>query len=202
MTATVRDRTARPLVVACGALARELRAVLEGAGLADELDVQYLPSHLHNRPEQIAPAIEALLRAAGDRRCVVAYADCGTGGALDRVLRQFPGVVRLPGAHCYEVFAGSDLFAALHDSEPGTFYLTDYLALHFDALVWDGLGLGRHPELRDQYFAHYTRVALLAQSDDTAVDIAARRAAERLGLAYERVFVGRGELAAIIAGAV
>lgn len=192
----------RPLVVACGALARELRTVLAESGLADALDVQYLPAHLHNRPDQIAPAIDEVLQAAGDRPCAVAYADCGSGGALDRVLERFPGVRRLSGAHCYEVFAGGERFAALHDAEPGTFYLTDYLALHFDTLVWHGLGIAAHPELRDQYFANYSRVVLLAQGDDPAVDSAARAAADQLGLAFERIDVGRGGVRAIIDGLV
>ena len=102
---------------------------------------------------------------------------------------------RLPGAHCYEVFAGSEQFAALHDEEPGTFFLTDFLARHFDALVWQGLGLDRHPELRDMYFANYRRVVLLSQSDDEEVVAAGRRGAELLGLAFEHRHVGRGGLA-------
>jgi Protein of unknown function (DUF1638) len=183
-----------PLVIACGALASELRAVLCEA----ILDVRYLPAHLHNRPEQIVPAVEALVAEAGDRPVFVAYADCGTGGALDAMLARHPGVFRLPGAHCYEVFAGSELFAELHDAEPGTFYLTDFLARHFDALVWQGLGLDRHPELLTVYFAHYRRVVLLSQSEDGAVVAAGRAAAERLGLAFDHRHVGRDRLAAAI----
>ena len=102
---------------------------------------------------------------------------------------------RLPGAHCYEVFAGSEQFAALCDEEPGTFFLTDFLARHFDALVWQGLGLDRHPELRDMYFGNYRRVVLLSQSEDEDVVAAGRRGAELLGLAFEHRHVGRAGLA-------
>jgi hypothetical protein len=197
MTADI-DVGARPLVVACGALARDLRAVLDASGLGDVCDVEYLPANLHNRPEGIAPAVDELLTARGARRAFVAYADCGSGGALDRVLDRHPGVERLAGAHCYEVFAGHERFAALHDAEPGTFWLTDFLARHFDALVWSGLGLDRHPELRDTYFAHYTRVVLVAQSDDPDVTARAEHAAARLGLAFERIVVGRDGLLPVV----
>jgi hypothetical protein len=190
--------TTRPLVIACGALAGELRAVLAAHRLADEVEVRYLPAHLHNRPEQIVPAVEAALVAAGDRPAFVAYADCGTGGQLDAMLVRHPGVDRLPGAHCYEVFAGAQLFAALHDEEPGTFFLTDFLARHFDALVWQGLGLDRHPELRDAYFANYRRVVLLSQSGDAAVVDAGRHAAAQLALRFEHRHVGRHGLDAAV----
>jgi hypothetical protein len=186
-----------PLVIACGALASELRAVLGRDSLQDVVDVHYLPAQLHNRPERIVPAIEPVLTAAerAGRPMFVAYADCGTGGGLDRLLTAHPGVARLPGAHCYEVFAGSDLFAELNDDEPGTFFLTDFLARHFEALVWQGLGLDRHPELLGVYFAHYRRVVLLSQSDDEAVVTAGRAAAAKLGLAFEHRHVGRRRLA-------
>ena len=143
------------LIVACGALAAELRAVLPPGSA----EVRYLPAHFHNRPERIVPALAPILdeAAASGRTAFVAYADCGTGGALDRLLADHPGVERLPGAHCYELFAGAELFATLHDDEPGTFFLTDFLTRHFEPLVWQGLGLDRHPELRDVYFAHYRR---------------------------------------------
>jgi hypothetical protein len=184
----------KPLIVACGALAGELRAVFDD-GL---VETRYLPAHLHNRPERIVPAVEAILVEAGDRPVFVAYADCGTGGLLDALLDRHPGVARLPGAHCYEVFAGADLFARLHDAEPGTFFLTDFLARHFEALVWQGLGLDRHPDLRDTYFANYRRVVLLSQSTDPDVVAAGQAAADRLGLAFEHRHVGRHRLAAAI----
>jgi len=185
-------RAPRTLVIACGALTRELRAVLgQIPGATERCAVTYLPANLHNRPDAIPGAVEAAAAAAGGGfdRVFVAYADCGTGGLLDPVVERL-GATRLPGAHCYEVFAGAATFAALADAEPGTFYLTDYLARHFDALVVAGLGLDTHPELRDTYFAHYHRLVLLAQSDDPDVEARARRAAGTLRLEFTRVPVG------------
>jgi hypothetical protein len=190
----------RAIVFACGALAGDLRAVLTANGLDAHIDVEYLPAHLHNRPESIAPALRPRVQAALDaqRPVFVAYADCGTGGALDALLDEFGefGVERLPGAHCYEVFAGSDRFRVLHDEELGTFFLTDFLTKHFDALVWRGLGLDRHPELRDTYFGHYRRVVLLSQAPGPALIERARAAAARLGLAFVHHATGRAGLAA------
>lgn len=187
----------RPLIIACGALAGDLRAALAASGLASQIEVSYLPAPLHNRPEQIVPALRPLLTAAHAecRPVFVAYADCGTGGHLDALLTEFPGVHRLPGAHCYELFAGAEQFAGLHDEALGTFYLTDFLARHFDALVWAGLGLDRHPELRDLYFGNYTRVVLLTQSNDASLPALAEAAAVRLGLSFEHVHTGRDGLA-------
>lgn len=181
----------RTLVVACGALTREIRAVLAQLPGGDSVRVEYLPASLHNRPEQITPAIEALLDDNGGEydHIAVAYADCGTGGHLDAALAR-RGIERLAGAHCYEFFAGADTFAALHDEEPGTFYLTDFLARHFDQLVIVGLGLDRYPHLRDTYFGHYRKLVLLSQTD--AVDLVERgeAAADRLGLTFEHRPVG------------
>ena len=130
---------------------------------------------LHNRPERIAPAVDAAIRKHGGNfgRIFVAYADCGTGGELDRVLAAH-GVERLPGAHCYEFLAGTELFTALAEEELGTFYLTDFLVRHFDRLVRQGLGLDRHPELMPVYFGNYRKLVYLAQTDDAALDEAAR----------------------------
>ena len=177
--------------MACGALARELRAVLaQLPGGTDRFDVVFLPANLHNRPSEIPAAVEAAVVSRGPRDQVfVAYADCGTGGLLDSAVARL-GATRIPGAHCYEFFAGSAVFAHLADSQPGTFYLTDFLARHFDALVVRGLGLDEHPELTDQYFAYYTRVVLLSQSDDPALIGMGRSAARRLGLAFEHRHVG------------
>jgi hypothetical protein len=180
----------RPLIIACGALVSELRAVLGRNGLQDHIEVRYLPANLHNRPEGIVPALREHLESRGERPTMVGYADCGTGGALDALLQEYPDVTRIPGAHCYEFFAGSEFFKQLHDEQPGTFYLTDFLAKHFDALVWQGLGLDRHPQLRDTYFGAYTRLMLLSQTTDPAVEAAAREAASRLGLAFEHRHVG------------
>jgi hypothetical protein len=154
--------------------------------------VECLPAVLHNTPDKIPGAVRARLRAAQSYETVfVAYGDCGTGGMLDRVLEEF-GVERLPGAHCYEFLAGLDVFAGMHEDEPGTLYLTDYLARHFDRIIWRGLGLDRWPELRDDYFGNYRRVVYLAQTEDPIRTEDARQAAHRLGLAFERRMVGYG----------
>lgn len=182
----------RPLVLACGALVRELRVVLDQEGLTDRIDVEYLPAPLHNRPERIVPAIEEKLADVDPERPVfLGYADCGTGGALDAWIASSGRTVsRLPGAHCYEFFAGTDRFAELHAAEIGTFFLTDFLARNFDALVWQGLRIDRHPELLDLYFGNYRRVVLLSQTDDPAVLDAGRAAADRLGLEFVHEHTG------------
>lgn len=187
-----------PLIVACGALAGELRAVLSQLAAPGDVEVRLLPAPLHNRPERIVPALRSELEREVGRRVLVGYADCGTGGMLDAYLdesrRAGADVDRLPGAHCYEMFAGHELFAALQHDEPGTFYLTDFLARHFDALVWQGLGLDRHPELMATYFGNYRRVVLLSQSADADVVGAGRRAAEQLQLDFDVRHVGRAGL--------
>ena len=188
-----------PLVIGCGALAPELVELTRRAGLP-QMDLTCLPASLHNRPERIPGAVAARIRRAradGYERIFVAYADCGTGGMLDRVLEQ-EGVARLEGAHCYEVYAGRAAFAALADQEPGTFYLTDFLVRNFDRLVIRGLGLDRHPELLPLYFGNYRRLLYLAQVDDPALTSRARDAADTLGLAFERRLTGLGELAPAI----
>ncbi len=194
-------------MVACAALASDLRAVLDEQGLSGAAEVRYLPAPLHNRPERIVPALrEQLADVARDRTVLIGYADCGTGGLLDSFLAELEaefadagGVVsRIPGDHCYEFFAGRERFAALHAAEPGTFYLTDFLAKHFDALVWQGLGLHEHPGLRDMYFGNYARVVLLSQTDDPAVRAAGEHAARQLGLAFEHVHVARNEFGAAV----
>jgi hypothetical protein len=188
------------LVLGCGALARELLELVERNGLAGAIDVRCLPAELHNRPQEIAPAVDAKLAqlAADYEHTFVAYADCGTAGALDRVLAKY-GAERLPGAHCYAAYTGLGEFAALAAQEPGTFYLTDFLARSFDALVVRGLGLDRHPELLPVYFAGYRRVVYLSQHDDPELLAMARRAAARLGLAFEHRPTGYGELGSAIA---
>ncbi|MFP4634438.1 MAG: DUF1638 domain-containing protein [Nitriliruptoraceae bacterium] len=185
------DRRVRTTVVACGALGPELAASLRQAGLEALVDLHCLPPDLHNTPSDIPERVRAEIRAARVRgdEVVVGYADCGTGGRLDAVCAE-EGVDRLPGAHCYELFAGARTFAGLHAAEPGTFYLTDFLARSFDRLVVRGLGLDRHPELREIYFGNYRRLVHLAQSDDPDLDRRARAAAEVLGLVHERVATG------------
>jgi Protein of unknown function (DUF1638) len=185
----------RTLLIACGALAHEIVA-LKNMHQWQHLDVQCLPAELHNRPEKIPAAVRAQIVSHRDRyaQMYVVYADCGTGGALDRVLEE-EHVERIAGAHCYGFYAGSAAFARLHDDEPGTFYLTDFLLWHFDRLVIRALGLDRHPELRDPYFGHYKRIVYLAQLLPTEeVLVRARAAADRLGLALVVRHTGYGEL--------
>lgn len=178
------------LVIACGALAHDLVRVRDANGW-DHLDFQCLPAELHNRPEKITPAVREKIRQAraGYREIFVAYSDCGTGGDLDRMLEE-EQVERLPGAHCYEMFAGSKVFNDLHEAEIGTFYLTDFLARHFQRVMVKGLGLDRHPELREMYFGNYRRLVLLAQLDDPEVDQRAREAAAFLDLEFVKVPTG------------
>lgn len=182
-------------VIACGALSREIVALKRLNGWS-ALAVECLPPELHNRPERIPAAVREAVQSAKQRfdRVFVAYADCGTGGQLDAVLAA-EGVERIPGAHCYEFFATSAVFAEMAEAEPGTFYLTDFLARHFDRLVIEGLGLDRHPHLQAEYFRHYRRLVHLVQVPDAEVSAAARRAATRLGLEFVERQTGYGALA-------
>jgi hypothetical protein len=188
------------LVIACGALAREITALRHVNGWT-ELDVCYLPPQLHNRPERIAASVQQQIRMHRDRyqRIFVAYGDCGTGGGLDAML-QAEGVERIPGAHCYEFFASPEIFAALADAEPGTFYLTDFLVRHFDQLVTRSLGLDRHPELAPLYFGNYRRVVYLAQSPNEKSLATAQSIAARMGLEFKFQFTGYGGLASRLQG--
>ncbi|MEO8305039.1 MAG: DUF1638 domain-containing protein [Betaproteobacteria bacterium] len=185
---------ATALVIACGALSREIVA-LRDANRWTHLDIQCLPAELHNTPARITGAVQEKIRANRGRYAsmFVAYGDCGTGGELDAMLAQ-EGIERIPGAHCYEFFAGATTFAALADDEPGTFYLTDFLLRHFDRLVIGGLGLDRHPELADQYFGNYRKLVYLAQSPSAERIGEARAAAQRLGLAFDYRCTGYGDL--------
>ena len=182
------------LVLACGAIAREVLAVIELNGWT-HVTVRCLPGKLHSTPSKIAPAVDAKLHELGDRyeRVFVAYADCGTAGALDEVLERH-GVDRLDGAHCYGFFAGNETWQAMQDDEPATFYLTDFLARHFDSLVVKSLKLDVHPELKPMIFGNYKRLVYLAQTDDPDLAERARKAADYLGVAFEQRRTGYGEL--------
>jgi hypothetical protein len=196
----------RVLVIACGALVKEMRAVVRQLDSA-RIDFEFLPANLHNRPERIVDAVRAVVDAQRDQYDVISlgYADCGTGGGLDRYAEQ-AGLQRLPGAHCYEFFAGQDVFASLHERDYGTFYLTDFLALHFDALVIRALGIDRHPELLPMYFGNYQTLCLLTQAEDRAAQAnvveAGQRAAETLGLDFIHMHTGLLPLRQAVTGMV
>jgi len=182
------------LLIACGALAREIAALKRANGWS-ALDVRCLPAELHNRPERIAPAVRAAIHENRERyaKIFVVYGDCGTGGQLDAVLRE-EGVERLPGAHCYEFLATAQVFAQLSDAEPGTFYLTDFLLRHFERLVVRPLGLDRHPQLAGEYFRHYRKLVYLSQAPRAGAIEQAQQIAAAFGFEFEHRFTGYGEL--------
>ena len=183
------------LVIACGALGRELHAIRR-ANAWDHLKIRCLDPELHLRPAQIAPRLRAEIERGREqyRRIFIGYADCGTYGEIDRVLDDHPGVERLPGLHCYEFYAGAERFERLADDEPGTFYLTDFLVRFFDRLVVETLQLDTHPELSDEFFGNYRRLTYLSQTRDPELLAGARAAAARLGLEFTHLHTGYGAL--------
>jgi len=184
------------LLIACGALAREIVELIE-ANRWTGFDVTCLPAKWHNTPQLIPDGVREKIRSAKGRyrKIFVLYGDCGTGGLLDKVLAE-EGVERIEGPHCYAFYSGNAAFAAKADEEITAFYLTDYLARHFDKLIWQGLGIADHPELLPLYFGNYTKIIYLAQTRDPALRAKARAAAAKLGLAYEYRETGYGELEA------
>jgi hypothetical protein len=176
-------------IVACGAIVREITAIAARQGWDYQLTA--VPAQLHNRPEWIAPAVEKRLDDWANQfdLILVGYADCGTGGALDALLARYPNVVRISGPHCYE-FYGDDIFWEQSERQPGTFYLTDFLARHFDGLVLKELGLDRFPQLRDLYFGNYKELLYLRQLAENDESGRARAAAERLELDYREADTG------------
>jgi hypothetical protein len=190
------------LVIACGMIAREVIAIKERLGL-DHLDLTCLPAEFHYYPDRIPAAMETALakaRADGYARVFVGYADCGTGGQLDRVCERH-GVERIAGPHCFAFYQGEAAYARVADDDMTTFYVTDFLCRHFDAFFMKPLGLDRHPELIADYFGNYEKVVYLAQTDDPALDAVAERCATMLGLAYEKRSTGYGDLVPALAGA-
>ena len=199
LAATAGKGTGRTLVIACGALAKEIMLLKNQLGFAT-LDVHCLPAIWHNTPQYIPEGVKARIEQArreGYERIFVAYGDCGTGGALDRVL-ETAGVERLPGPHCYAFFTGTEEFMRQLEEDSRSYFLTDYLVRHFDSLIWKGMMLDEHPELVQDCFGNYEKLVYLAQTDDPALDEKAREAAARLGLAYERRFTGFGDLQAAL----
>ena len=186
------------LLIACGALAREIVA-LKRVHKWSALDITCLPAIWHNRPEKIPAGVRRKIRAGRKthEHILVAYGDCGTGGVLDQVLAE-EGVERIDGPHCYQFYMGTKDFEALMEADPTTFFLTDYMARHFDRLIIQGLGLDRHPELRDDYFGNYRRLIYLAQIEDPRLKAKAEQAAARLGLEFEYRLTAYGELETFI----
>lgn len=189
----------RVLLLACGALAHEIVALIKLNGW-EHMTLACLPAILHNHPDRIPQAVEEAVakhRAQFDDIFVV-YADCGTGGQLQTLCDRL-GVEMIQGPHCYSFFEGNQAFAERSEQEFTAFYLTDFLVRQFDAFVWKPLGLDRHPELLEMYFGSYEKLVYQAQTDDPALTSKAQNCAERLGLAFERRFTGYGDLATALA---
>ena len=187
------------LLLACGALAREILALRAANGWT-HMDLHCLPANLHLWPERIPDAVEAAVRKHRDRyaRIFVVYADCGTGGLLAARCADL-GVEMVAGPHCYAFFEGVERFKAQAEDEITAFYLTDFLVRQFDAFVWQPMGFDRHPELIPMMFGNYTQLIYQAQTDDPALDAKARDCAARLGLTYTRRLTGYGDLATALA---
>ena len=188
------DTSGRVLVIACGALAREIIDLRSANGWT-HIDLTCLPANYHLYPEKITDAVRQSVdkhRAQYDT-IFVAYADCGTGGLLQAACEDL-GVEMIAGPHCYSFFEGNDRFAQKADDEITTFYLTDFLVRQFDAFIIKPMGLDRHPELRDTYFAHYEKLVYQAQTNNPELTAKAQDCAKRLGLTFERRFTGYGDL--------
>ncbi|TCR83802.1 DUF1638 domain-containing protein [Rhizobium sp. BK376] len=182
-------------VIACGAIAREILAVSRINSL-DHIDLHCLPAILHCYPQKIAPELEKAIanaRAKGFEKIFVGYADCGTGGDIDKICER-EGIERLSGPHCYSFFTGNEEFAARADEDFTSFFLTDFLARQFDTFVVKTLGLDRHPELMEMYFGNYRKLVYISQEEDPELQEKARQAADYLGLEYEYRFTGYGDL--------
>ncbi|WP_295813600.1 DUF1638 domain-containing protein [uncultured Nitratireductor sp.] len=190
------------LVIACGMIAREVLAVRETQGFA-HLELTCLPADFHYRPDRIAPAMDIAIsnaRAQGYRNIFVGYADCGSGGALDRVCEKH-GVERIEGPHCFAFYQGLSAFERVAEDDMLSFYMTDFLCRQFDAFFMKPLGLDRHPELIQDFFGNYQKLVYLAQTVDPQLETVARDAARLLGLAYEKRQTGYGDLTDALAKA-
>ncbi|MCF6368705.1 DUF1638 domain-containing protein [Rhizobium halophilum] len=182
-------------VIACGAIAREILAICDQHGL-HHIDLQCLPAIWHAYPQKIVPGLEEAVRdarAKGFEKIFFAYADCGTGGDIDRLCER-EGIARIAGPHCYSFFSGNDIFEAKADEDLLSFFLTDFLARQFDAFVIEPLGLDRYPQLKEAYFGNYRKLVYLSQEADEALQAKAKAAADYLGLEYEYRVTGYGDL--------
>lgn len=189
-------------VIACGMIAREVLAVNEQLGF-DHVDLKCLPAEFHHHPEKIAPAMDKAIKTAreeGYEHVFVGYADCGTGGELDKVCQQH-GVERIAGPHCFSFYIGNKTFEETDGDYLTTFFLTDFIVRHFETFMKRPLGLDRHPELLEMYFGNYTRALYIAQTQDPELEEMARQAAEYLGLEYEYRYTGFGDLTPALAEA-
>ena len=190
----------RLLLIACGALAREILALKRLNGW-DHMDLQCLPAKYHLFPDKIVDAVaDTVAKNRADYSDMfVVYADCGTGGLLQAKCAEL-GVEMVEGPHCYSFFQGNEDFLSKADDEFTAFYLTDFLVKQFDAFIWKPMGLDRHPELRDMYFGNYTKLVYQAQVEDPAIEAKAQDCADRLGLPLEKRFTGYGDLATTLGG--
>jgi len=192
----------KTLIIACGALAKEILAVKEAMALAEGVfELKCLPAGYHNYPSKIVPGLEKIIDELGDNydRILIGYGDCGTGGGLDRMMERYPKTERLPGAHCYAFYSGLPEFDAMMEEELGSFFLTDYLVRFFETLIIKGFGMDRYPNLKETYFEHYKRLIYISQAPTDDLIAEAKKAADFLGLAFEHRTVGYGELASYIA---
>jgi hypothetical protein len=183
-------------------IAREVLAIKEQLGL-DHLELTCLPAEFHFYPDRIVPAMEKAIiqaKAEGYRQIFIGYADCGTGGLLDRLIEKFD-VQRMGGPHCFAFYQGQEAYRKVADDDMMSFYMTDFLCRHFDAFFMKPLGLDRHPELIQDYFGNYEKLIYLAQTDDPELDKVAEYAANLLNLVYERRSTGYGDLTAALAEA-
>ena len=189
----------RILLLACGALAREILDLKEANGW-DHMVLTCLPAIYHVRPEKIPGAVREVVEREKDnyQDIFVVYADCGTGGLLQSTCEEL-GVEMVAGPHCYSFFEGNDRFSELAETEFTSFYLTDFLVRQFDAFVWKPMGLDKHPELRDMMFGNYEKLVYQAQTDDPKLVEKAKECADRLGLAFEHRFTGYGDLETALA---
>ena len=187
------------LVICCGAVAREIVGIVKDNGW-DHIKVECLPAKLHNSPDVLPEGVRAKITAGREKfdHIIVLYSDCGTGGLMEKMLQE-EGIDGIGGAHCYEVFTGRARFKEIIDDEPGCFFLTDFLARHFEKLVFQGLGLDRFPSLRDTYFAHYKKMVYLAQTENEELVAYAERAAASVDLEFELRHTGVGGFESFLA---